>query len=75
MSRKINCFVICAPCCVHFRKRNEARLALAEGRGVIDKKRKTCMLYLQADHLFYEAMGSEEACIETMTRHVQRVNR
>jgi len=30
----------------------------------IDKKRKTCMLYLQADHLFYE----------TMTRHVQRVN-
>ena len=59
----------------HFRKRNEARLALAEGRGVIDKKKKTCMLYLQADHLFYEAMGSEEACIETMTRHVQRVNR
>lgn len=31
----------------HFRKRNEARLALAEGRGVIDKKKKTCMLYLQ----------------------------
>jgi hypothetical protein len=59
---------------LHFRKRNEARLALAEGRGVIDKKKKTCMLYLQADHLFYEAMGSEEACIETMTRHVQRVN-
>ena len=58
----------------HFRKRNEARQALAEGRGVIDKKKKTCMLYLQADHLFYKAMGSEEACIETMTRHVQRVN-
>lgn len=56
----------------HFRKRNEARRALAEGK--IDKKKKTCMLYLQADHLFYEAMGSEEACIETMTRHVQRVN-
>lgn len=32
------------------------------------------MLYLQADHLFYENMGSEEACIESMTRHVQRVN-
>ena len=33
------------------------------------------MLYLQADHLFYEKMGrSEEACIEVMTRHVQRVN-
>ncbi len=58
----------------HFRKRNEARLALAEGRGHIDQKKKTCMLYLQADHLFYEAMGSEEACIEAMTRHVQRVN-
>ena len=59
----------------HFRRRSEARRALAEGRGPIDKKRKTCMLYLQADHLFYEAMGSDqEACIEAMTRHVQRVN-
>ena len=32
------------------------------------------MLYLQADHLFYERVGSEEACIEVITRHVQRVN-
>jgi len=32
------------------------------------------MLYLQADHLFYGKLGSEEACIESMTRHVQRVN-
>ena len=40
-----------------------------------DKRKTTCMLYLQADHLFYEKMGrSEEACIEVMTRHVQRVN-
>ena len=41
----------------------------------IDKKKTTCMLYLQADHLFHEQMGySEEASIEMMTRHVQRVN-
>ena len=59
----------------HFRKREEARQAAMAGKGVIDKKKKTCMLYLQADHLFYEAMGSEEACIEAMTRHVQRGNR
>ena len=40
-----------------------------------DKRKTTCMLYLQADHLFYEKMGrSEEACIEVMTRHVQGVN-
>ena len=32
------------------------------------------MLYLQADHLFYSKLGSEDASIETMTRHVQRVN-
>ena len=32
------------------------------------------MLYLQADHLFFEKMGSEEATIDVMTRHVQRVN-
>ncbi|KAK2704288.1 hypothetical protein QYM36_016626, partial [Artemia franciscana] len=43
-------------------------------RALIDPKKKTCMLYLQADHLFYNKMGSEEACIESMTRHVQRVN-
>ena len=38
-------------------------------------KKTTCMLYLQADHLFYQMKDkSEEACIEEMTRHVQRVN-
>ena len=51
----------------HFRKR-------AKTANMIDVKKRTCMLYLQADHLFYENMGSEEACIEAMTRHVQRVN-
>ncbi|XP_050712620.1 uncharacterized protein LOC126996286 [Eriocheir sinensis] len=43
-------------------------------RSGVDPHKTTCMLYLQADHLFYEKIGSEEACIETMTRHVQRVN-
>uniref|UniRef100_T1IUZ6 ADAM10 endopeptidase n=1 Tax=Strigamia maritima TaxID=126957 RepID=T1IUZ6_STRMM len=43
-------------------------------RSVLDPRKTTCMLYLQADHLFYLKMGSIEACIETMTRHVQRVN-
>ena len=32
------------------------------------------MLYLQADHLFHAQMGTEEATIDVMTRHVQRVN-
>ena len=59
----------------HFQKRAEARRMAQNREGVIDKKKKTCMLYLQADHLFYEAMGKDhEACIEAMTRHVQRVN-
>ena len=40
----------------------------------VDQRKTTCMLYLQADHLFYGKLGSEEACIESMTRHVQRVN-
>ncbi|KAF4532474.1 hypothetical protein B566_EDAN003050 [Ephemera danica] len=40
----------------------------------IDPDKTTCMLYLQADHLFHQKFGSEEACIEVMTRHVQRVN-
>ncbi|KAI5728725.1 hypothetical protein M8J77_020260 [Diaphorina citri] len=42
--------------------------------SIIDAKKTTCMLYLQADHLFYEKYGTEESCIEVMTRHVQRVN-
>lgn len=32
------------------------------------------MLYLQADHLFFARYGTEEACIEVMTRHVQKAN-
>lgn len=43
-------------------------------RATIDPKKTTCMLYLQADHLFFQKYGTEEACIEVMTRHVQRVN-
>lgn len=43
-------------------------------RATIDPKKTTCMLYLQADHQFYQKYGTEEACIEVMTRHVQRVN-
>lgn len=42
--------------------------------GFVDGRKTTCMLYLQADHLFYEKYGREETCIEVMTRHVQRVN-
>ncbi|KAK7069874.1 hypothetical protein SK128_009120 [Halocaridina rubra] len=43
-------------------------------RSSVDPQKTTCMLYLQADHLFFEKIGSEEACIDTITRHVQRVN-
>lgn len=44
------------------------------GSTVVDPKKTTCMLYLQADHQFFSKYGTEEACIEVMTRHVQRVN-
>lgn len=46
----------------------------ARKRAVVDPRKTTCMLYLQADHLFFEKYGTEETCIEVMTRHVQRVN-
>ena len=71
----------------HFRQRSQQRAkqqqqslipglnGLRASKGSkIDSKKKTCMLYLQADHLFYQQMGSEEAAIDVMTRHVQRVN-
>ncbi|XP_023318436.1 disintegrin and metalloproteinase domain-containing protein 10 [Trichogramma pretiosum] len=43
-------------------------------RATIDPRKTTCMLYLQADHQFFARYGTEEACIEVMTRHVQKVN-
>ncbi|XP_017885545.1 disintegrin and metalloproteinase domain-containing protein 10-like [Ceratina calcarata] len=43
-------------------------------RTSVDPKKTTCMMYLQADHTFFDHYKSEEACIEVMTRHVQRVN-
>lgn len=44
------------------------------GSVAVDRRKSTCLLYLQADHLFYRRLGGEEACIDAMTRHVQRVN-
>lgn len=43
-------------------------------RYIIDPRKRTCMLYLQADHLFFRHFGSEEAAIDMMARHIQRVN-
>lgn len=54
--------------------RDNGTLKHINKRATIDPKKTTCMLYLQADHLFYQKYGTEEACIEVMTRHVQRVN-
>ncbi|XP_049946248.1 uncharacterized protein LOC126428361 [Schistocerca serialis cubense] len=48
--------------------------ASAAASTAVDPRKTTCMLYLQADHLFFQKYGTEEACIEVMTRHVQRVN-
>lgn len=42
-------------------------------RAMYDRK-ITCMLYLQADHTFFQKMGSDESSIEAITRHVQRAN-
>lgn len=44
-----------------------------DAKSLHDRK-STCMLYLQADHTFFEKLGSEEASIEAITRHVQRAN-
>ncbi|KAI4486881.1 hypothetical protein M0802_012251 [Mischocyttarus mexicanus] len=44
-------------------------------RATVDPRKTTCMLYLQADHQFFARYGTEEACIEVMTRHVQKDGR
>ncbi|XP_041970405.1 uncharacterized protein LOC121726859 [Aricia agestis] len=43
-------------------------------RATVDPRKTTCLVYLQADHMFFQRYGTEEACIEVMTRHVQKVN-
>jgi disintegrin and metalloproteinase domain-containing protein 10 len=45
----------------------------ASSSSMADRK-STCMLYLQADHTFFQKLGSDEASIEAITRHVQRAN-
>ncbi|XP_062562207.1 uncharacterized protein LOC134225837 isoform X2 [Armigeres subalbatus] len=50
---------------------NEQKQSFAS--SLYDRK-STCMLYLQADHTFFQKMGSDEASIEAITRHVQRAN-
>lgn len=42
--------------------------------GSLADRKSTCMLYLQADHTFFQKLGSDEASIEAITRHVQRAN-
>ncbi|GAB0087445.1 uncharacterized protein DMENIID0001_017470 [Sergentomyia squamirostris] len=55
---------------IHLNLKNEL---LEQSKSAYDKK-STCMLYLQADHTFFQKMGSDEASIEAITRHVQRAN-
>lgn len=55
---------------INLNVRNEL---LERTRSLYDRK-STCMLYLQADHTFFQKMGSDEASIEAITRHVQRAN-
>ncbi|ODN05356.1 Disintegrin and metalloproteinase domain-containing protein 10 [Orchesella cincta] len=43
-------------------------------RYIVDPRKRACTLYLQADYLFYRHFGSEEAAINMMARHIQRVN-
>ena len=75
-----------SPCQSHLlhliRKENQSELAEAEvhrkqrrrKRWLIDSRKKTCMLYLQADYAFYSKFGSEEAAINVMTGHIQQLN-
>ncbi|XP_063704128.1 uncharacterized protein LOC134833659 [Culicoides brevitarsis] len=55
-----------------FNDRNEIKEKIASMST--EERKSTCMLYLQADHTFFEKMGSDEASIEAITRHVQRAN-
>lgn len=62
----------------HYKDRNELMFDGHNSKpsmstSLADRK-STCMLYLQADHTFFQKLGSDEASIEAITRHVQRAN-
>lgn len=61
------------PHTINLNVRNEIGDEDAPHKTSYDRK-STCMLYLQADHTFFQKMGSDEASIEAITRHVQRAN-
>lgn len=50
------------------------RNELLERSRTVSEKKSTCMLYLQADHTFFQKLGSDDSSIEAITRHVQRAN-
>ncbi|KAK0161438.1 hypothetical protein PV327_009908 [Microctonus hyperodae] len=44
---------------------------LLKKQNTIDPKKTTCMLYLQADHTFFDHYKSEEACIECRRQFIE----
>ncbi|XP_053698666.1 uncharacterized protein LOC128745614 [Sabethes cyaneus] len=59
---------------VNLNVRNELNEQKQTFANSLYDRKSTCMLYLQADHTFFQKMGSDEASIEAITRHVQRAN-
>ncbi|XP_052863745.1 uncharacterized protein LOC128270386 [Anopheles cruzii] len=57
----------------HHREQQQQQQQKSFANSLYDRK-STCMLYLQADHTFFQKMGSDETSIEAITRHVQRAN-
>jgi disintegrin and metalloproteinase domain-containing protein 10 len=58
---------------VNLNLKNDLDMYNSKPSSQADRK-STCMLYLQADHTFFQKLGSDEASIEAITRHVQRAN-
>ncbi|KAL9693462.1 hypothetical protein quinque_012747 [Culex quinquefasciatus] len=59
---------------VNLNVRNELNEQKHSFANSLYDRKSTCMLYLQADHTFFTKMGSDEASIDAITRHVQRAN-
>ncbi|XP_055618727.1 uncharacterized protein LOC129763556 isoform X2 [Toxorhynchites rutilus septentrionalis] len=59
---------------VNLNVRNELNEQKQSFANSLYDRKSTCMLYLQADHTFFQKMGSDESSIEAITRHVQRAN-
>lgn len=54
---------------------NPSNVVLSRRRRALDPVKKTCLLYVQTDHIFWDEFKSREVIISKIAEHVKAVNK